>query len=201
MVVNSPFPYFWVSLIPRLSPATDKSPYRFSATANDEQMTVEVIELRVSTVLEHGKADFDAQHLAPPTPRQWSAAVGGYRLQLPTGASRPPTGVPGVSPRLQLRLPPIDDTRASPRGSRRASLATHACGASTPPHLPPRVSAAASSPAGTPAPLHLCPAVRLPSPPARHLLVRTASSPLALTSEPRRSSTSWKASAPPGTIL
>ena len=80
----------------------------------------EFIELRVSTVLDHGKADLDAQHLAPPTPRQWSAAVGGYRLQLPTGASRPPTGVPEVSPRLQLRLPPIDGSRASPRGSRRA---------------------------------------------------------------------------------
>ena len=72
----------------------------------------EIVELRVSTVLErvpeNGKASLDVQHLIPPTPRQWSAAVGGHRLQLPTGASRPPTGAPEVSPRLQLRLPPID---------------------------------------------------------------------------------------------
>ena len=43
----------------------------------------ELVELRVSTVLENGKASLDVQHLVPPTPRQWSAAVGGHRLQLP----------------------------------------------------------------------------------------------------------------------
>ena len=87
----------------------------------------EIVELRVSTVLErvpeNGKASLDVQHLIPPTPSQWSAAVGGHRLQLPTGASRPQTGAPEVSPRLQLRLPPIDGSRASPRGSRRAGSA------------------------------------------------------------------------------
>ena len=87
----------------------------------------EIVELRVSTVLErvheNGKASLDVQHLIPPTPRQWSAAVGCHRLQLPTGASRPPTGATKVSPRLQLRLPPIDGSRASPRGSRRAGSA------------------------------------------------------------------------------
>ena len=88
----------------------------------------EIVEtLRVSIVLErvpeNGKASLGVQHLIPPTPRQGSAAVGGHRLQLPTGASRPPTGAPEVSPRLQLRLPPIDGSRASPRGSRRAGSA------------------------------------------------------------------------------
>ena len=62
----------------------------------------ETVEWSVSTVLENGKASLEVQHLIPPTPRQWSAAVGGQRLQLPTGASRPATGAPEVSPRLQL---------------------------------------------------------------------------------------------------
>ena len=90
----------------------------------------EVIELRVSTVLDNGKAGLDAQHFTPPTPRR-SAAVGCYRLRFPTGASRPPTGVPEVSPRLQLRLPPIDGSRASPRGSRRAGSAVPRASLST----------------------------------------------------------------------
>ena len=44
-------------------------------------MREEVVQMEASTVL--GGPMVQQQHLAPPTPRQWSAAVGGYRLQLP----------------------------------------------------------------------------------------------------------------------
>ena len=50
-----------------------------------------------------------SEPLRAPTPRQWSKAISGYRLHLPT---------PLQDPRVDLRLPPIDvSPRASPRGS------------------------------------------------------------------------------------
>ena len=174
----------------------------------------EFIELRVSTVLDHGKADLDAQHLAPPTPRQWSAAVGGYRLQLPTGASRPPTGVPEVSPRLQLRLPPIDGSRASPRGSRRAvpRALLHLHTVNTKPRkahtthttaaLLTQVRYAPHTPSFQPQahtsadPLHLCLAVWRPHATYSFYHALTASSPLTPTSEPSRSSIGSTTSVP-----
>ena len=117
----------------------------------------EVIELRVSTVLDNGKAGLDAQHFTPPTPRR-SAAVGCYRLRFPTGASRPPTGVPEVSPRLQLRLPPIDGSRASPRGSRRAGLAV--------PRAPLHLHEATQA-------THTCTPARLPTSPCLPRCIKT----------------------------